>query len=132
MKKYLLLLIILLLPVTAKADRALDYGTFTLYSDKEQPTKGSNIFFKTEELCDDFSCDGMLMYNADELQFNSVTYEIPNIENKDKLETAIKVLEDKPGSIKYDFQLKNLESINKNEENNYVTLNIIAKFNSIN
>ncbi len=124
MKKilYVLLISVMLLPLVVKADRDLD-GQIVLYS--ENVSVGSTLVYKYRAVCGN-ECDEILTYNPDELDYVSISAEFPSWENNNLGEPQVKIIDNDPGTLKYDYTL-NLKENNINYLETEITVKFIVK-----
>ena len=119
----LLLLFLLIVPISVKADRDLD-GEINLYS--EGTTVGSTVVFKYRAICGN-ECDEVLKYDPNVLQFVSVETHFPNWEMSNIATPSVKVISNESGVLKYDYTLTKNSDIKEEVYN--IDTEIIVKFN---
>lgn len=113
----ILLVSVFLLPLVVKADRDLN-GEILLYS--EQTTVGSTVVLKVTSICDNSTCDGVLIYNKDVLEYTSIDYNYVG-QDVGPNNGSVKVVSNENGTLKYDFNDPDLEGHSSRTS-------IIAKF----
>ncbi len=128
----LLLLSVLLLPLTVSADDIPLKTKF--YSNKGNV--GGNVVFDLF-VCDSRICDGTINYDSSVLEFVSIEHDIPD--NMDDVMGEaytsfewVKVISNKNGSLKFDFNALKDQYENYENSNNHVIVTFKVKSNPSN